>query len=124
MTDWTNASSSDTVVAASSGNVAAATATATLPAVAGRTNYISQVNFYFGGATGASIVLMTIVGLTGGTQTFPIAVPAGVTLGGFVSIPFYPPLPASGSNVAIVASCPTLGAGNTNAVMNVSGFYL
>src|SRR5262249_31577165 len=52
-----------TAVANSSGNVAAATATATLPAAAGKTTWIEGFDVTAAGATAASIVQMTITGL-------------------------------------------------------------
>jgi hypothetical protein len=108
---------------ASSGNVAAATATATLAAVAAKTNYIVGVDVNGGGATAASIISCTITGLIGGTATFSLPIPAGVAVGLTpLSIRFPEPLPASAVNVAIVASCPTFGSGNTNATVNAYGF--
>lgn len=107
----------------SSGNVAAATATATQPAVAGTMNWLFGFDVYGGGATAASIINCTVTGLAGGTATYNVAVPAGVT--GSISplnIRFPEPLPASAVNVAIVTSCPTFGAGNTNATVNSYGF--
>jgi hypothetical protein len=107
---------------ASSGNVAAATATATLPAIATKTNYLTQVDINGGGATAASIINCTITGLVGGTATYPFAVLTGAAVGNSLSIKLPAPLPASAINVAIVASCPSFGAGNTNAAVNAYGF--
>jgi hypothetical protein len=107
---------------ASSGNVAAATATATLPAIATKTNYLTQVDINGGGATAGSIINCTVTGLVGGTATYPFAVIAGVTLNNSLSIKPPAPIPASAVNVPIVASCPTFGAGNTNAAVNAYGF--
>lgn len=110
-------------VAASSGNVAAAQAQATLAASPGNITYISGFDFTFAGATGASAVLLTVVGLAGGTQSFVVTVPAGAAIGGVPLLVRYPePLPASAPNTAIVVTCPSLGAGNTNACLNVQGF--
>lgn len=108
---------------ASSGNVAAATATATLAAVAAKTNYITGWDVNAGGATAASIVSCTVTGLAGGTETRALPVVAGVTAPNTPLVVRYPaPIPASAVNVAIVVSCPTLGAGNTNATVNAYGF--
>jgi len=52
---------------ASSGNVAAVTATATLAAVAAKTNYLTKVDINGGGATAGSIINCAITGLVGGT---------------------------------------------------------
>lgn len=109
----------------SSGNVAAGTATATMPAVVNRTNWISGFEFTSAGATAASVVNCTLSGVIGGPMNFVLAVVAGATLGNTPLIAeFTNPIPASGINVAISASCPSLGAGNTNATMNVHGFLL
>lgn len=112
-----------TAVTAASGNVAAGTATATLPAVALKTNSITGFSITGGGATGASVISCTVVGLIGGTQTYTFAVPAGATLGATPFVRTYSwPVPASAVNTAIVVSCPTFGAGNTNASVNAEGF--
>lgn len=113
-----------TPVGASSGNVAAATATATLAAVAGKTTYLCGFSITGGGATAASLVQPTVVGLIGGTFTYTIAVPAGVTLGiPAMNRSFNPCMPASAPNVSIVVSSPTFGAGNTNVTINAEGYY-
>lgn len=114
-----------TALQGSSGNVAAAAATVTFAAVAAKTNYLSGLDITGGGATAASIILATVVGLLGGTRTYAIAVPAGVTLGILpLTLRFDPPLPASAVNTAIVVSAPSFGAGNTNAVTNAQGYLL
>lgn len=111
-----------TATAASSGNVANASAVATLAAVAAKTNYLSGVEITFAGATAASVVLATITGLLGGTQTIVVPVPAGVAVAGVpVLLNFYPPHPASAVNTAIAVTLPALGAGNTNACVNARG---
>lgn len=109
-------------VQASSGNVAAASAVATMPAVAGKLNYISGFDLFVGGATAGSHVDVAVSGLAGGTRSFPVVVPAGATLGGPVTKSFDPPLPASAVNTAIVVTMPTLGTGNTKASAAVRGF--
>lgn len=108
---------------ASSGNVAAATATATLAAVAAKTNYLTGVDIDTAGATAAACVNLTITGLVGGTQTVPFCTLAGVAVQNpRVQIRPPAPLPASAVNVAIVVALPSLGAGNTNAAVNAYGF--
>jgi hypothetical protein len=109
-------------IAASSGNVAAATAAATLAAVTGALNYLSGFSVSGAGATGALVVSVTVTGLEAGTLTFTYTAVAGVTLANTpLFVEFNPPLPASGEGVAIVVSCPTLGAGNTNNTTNAWG---
>jgi hypothetical protein len=109
-------------VAASSGIVANAAATASLPAVAAKTNSIAGFQITGLGATGASTVLVTLTGVLGGTQTYEIAVPAGATTPITpLIVSFSTPLPATGPNVAITVSAAAFGAGNTNAEANIQG---
>lgn len=111
-----------TAVGASSGNVANAQAQASLAAVAGKTNYLTGFTITFSGATAASVVLATVTGLAGGTQTFVVAVPAGVTVQGqTLNVDLAVPMPASAANTAITITLPALGAGNTNAAVNIRG---
>lgn len=112
-------------VGATSGVVAAATATAAIPAVAGRLAYLDGFEFTFGGATAGSEVTATITGLAAGTKSYVITVPTGAAgLGGSLVVRFPRPLAASGVNTAITFSCPTLGAGNTAACANIDGHYV
>lgn len=114
-----------TAVVAGSGNVANAAATATLAAVAAKTNYLSGFIVTGAGATAASVVALTITGLLGGTRTQNIVVPAGVTTSIIPLTPsFVPPLPASAVNTAIVVSAAAFGAGNTNAAVMAYGFVV
>lgn len=118
---------------ASSGNVAAALASATLAAFgqsanlgsASRTTYITGFELTGGGATAASIITGTITGLMGGTISFNVAIPVGATVGITPLVVEFPtPLPASAQATSIVVSFPSFGAGNTNACLNVHGFQL
>jgi len=114
-----------TPVHASSGNQANAPAIATLPAVSGKTNYLTGIDFTGGGAAAGGLVTATIVGLLGGTRTYTFTVPTGVTLGAQpLLLPFNPPLTASASNIAIVVTLPALGAGSTNASSNAQGYVV
>lgn len=112
-------------VSSSSGNVAAASAAATLAGAAAKTTYIAGFRCGGGGATAASLVNITITGLLGGTATYTMGAVAGATL---ISQPvlaeFWPPIPASAVNTAIVVTMPSLGAGNTNASCNAWGYQL
>lgn len=113
-------------VQASSGNVAAGVATATLPAGGANVmTYLSGFEFTGAGATAGSIVALTVTGVIGGTMTYNIPVPTGAT----VSIPplvveFNPPLQASALNTAISVSVGSLGAGNTNSAVCAHGYQL
>lgn len=112
----------------SSGDVAAATATATLPAASGVTTYIEGFDLTGGGATGAGVIVGTITGLQTqtGTLTFDVAIAAGATAPmnaqGGLFVRFPTPIPASAPNTAIVVSFPTFGAGNLHACVTAYGF--
>lgn len=113
-----------TPVTASSGNVAAASGVATIPAVANRTAWITGFMITSAGSTGAAVVNPTITGVIGGTITLVYTSVAGVTLGNaplLVTLPV--PIPATGANVAIVVTVPSLGTGNTNAAVSAFGYY-
>lgn len=106
----------------SSGVVGNATATATIPAVAGKTAYIAGYAISGEGASAVSNVTFTITGLAGaggGTYNAQINAPGVVTTGmsvGPLNVSFNPPLPASAVNTAIVSSLPALGSGNVTAI--------
>ena len=111
------------MINASSGNVAAATATATLPATAGKTTYICGFSITSSGSTGALVVSPTVTNLVSGTATFTYTSAAGVTVANApLVVPFNPCLPASAANTTIVVSMPSLGAGNTNTTVNAWGY--
>lgn len=108
-------------ISASSGNVAAAAANATLTSAAGRMVYITGFTITGAGATAGSIIAVTITGVVGGTQTYNLVVPAGATLPVSLSVSFPWPLAATGMNTNIVVNVPSFGAGNTNAATVVYG---
>lgn len=113
------------ITSASSGNVAAATATATLAAVTGKTTYITGFSITGAGATAASVVNPTVTGILGGTQTYTLAVTAGAGLANTpLNIFFDPAIPASSVNGAIAVVCPSLGSGNTNNTVNAWGYQI
>lgn len=112
-----------TPVQVSSGNVAAATATAALPAVAAKTNFLSGFQINAGGATAGACVTATVVGLLGGTASYTYCSVTGAGLPSpSLMVRFDPAQPASAVNTAITLSVPSLGAGNTNATANIQGF--
>jgi hypothetical protein len=110
-------------VNASSGNVAAATATATLPATPGKITYITGFQMTAGGSTAVSSVTCTVTNVVTGTlsYTFSTAATADSPSPALI-VNFNPPLPANAPNTTIVASCPALGAGNAHAAMTAQGF--
>lgn len=109
-------------ITASSGNVAAATATATLTGKPGMSTYITGFVICGGGATAASVVQATVTGVTGGTMTLPIGIPAGATAGVNFQVNFPLPIPSSALNTNIVVSVPSFGTGNTNAAVVAYGY--
>jgi hypothetical protein len=112
-----------TPITASSGNVAAAAATATLAGAANVTTYITGFEFTSAGSTAAAVVTITITGTVSGTLSYTYASVAGATLANQpLIVQFSPPIPASAANTSIVVSCPSLGAGNTNATMVAHGY--
>lgn len=114
-----------TQVTGSSGNVAAATATATLTAVAGKTTYITGFEVTGAGATGALVVTVTVTGTITGTLSYTYTAVAGAAVGNAPLIVTFPiPVAASATNTNIVVSCPTLGVGNTNNTVVAHGFNL
>lgn len=112
-------------VSSSSGIVANSNAVATLPAVSGKTNYITGFSCTGLGATALANVVITVAGLIGGTASYNFQFPAGVTnICTPVHVTFPVPIPASATNVAIVVTLPAAGAGNTSASCNAYGFVL
>ena len=107
----------------SSGNVANASAIATIPAVAAKTTFITGFEITGAGATAGSVVIATVTGLLGGTASYIVSVPTGAIMGITpLQVIFNPPLPGSAVNTAIVVSLPALGAGNTNAATVAHGY--
>ena len=73
-----NYPASSSPLSSASGNVANASAVATLSGSVG-TTYISGFEVTGGGATAAALVSVTVAGLIGGTATYTIGVVAGAT---------------------------------------------
>src|SRR5262245_24612427 len=114
-----------TPISASSGNVANASAVATLASVTGRTTFICGFALTSAGSTGAAIVSPTVTNVITGTQTYTYATVAGVTLGNTpLIVNFNPCLPANAVSTTIVVTLPALGAGNTNATATAWGYQL
>jgi hypothetical protein len=112
-----------TYESASSGNQANAAATASLAGAVGKSTWVTGFEITAGGATAASLVVATLTGVLGGTQSYVFAVPAGATVGATpLVVEFNPPLPSSAANTAITLTLPALGAGNTNAIVNIHGY--
>lgn len=104
--------------------VAAVANNQTLAATAGKRTFIS--GFLIGGlgATGASVIAVTVSGIAV-TMTFRVNIPAGVgVIVPQMFITFPRPIPASADNTAIVVNVPTYGAGNTVADAAAWGFSI
>ena len=106
------------------GNTGAAAAlTATIGGVlAGHTNYLAGFAVSGGGATAASVIAVTVTGLAGGTKTWYLAIPAGVTSQVLLQQTFPRPLPGILGGAAIVVNVPSFGAGNTAAAVMAWGY--
>lgn len=116
--------SNQTPLIAKSGNVANASAAATLTGTATTTVYLAGFEVSGSGATAALPVTVTIAGLLGGTIQYTYNFVAGALLGNTpLVVEFDPPLPASAVNTAIVVTCPASGAGGTNNTVVAHGFY-
>lgn len=114
-----------TSVTGSSGNVANASAVATLPGAASKTTWITGFQCTAAGATAAAVVNATVTGAISGTMTYTFAYPAGATAGATpLQVTFPTPVAASAANTAIVVTLPAGGAGNTNAACTAQGFQL
>jgi Mg/Co/Ni transporter MgtE len=110
-------------ITASSGNVAAATATCTLPALAGKTTYLTGFVITAGGATAAAVVTGSVSGIVNGPDSFTYGAPAGATAYATpLVVMSHFGLPGTAINTAIVISMPSLGAGNTNTTITCSGY--
>lgn len=112
-----------TVLGASSGSVANAIASAALAATVDARNVICGFSITSTGATAAAVVSVTVTGVAGGTQTYIYATVAGAAVANqSLTIHFNACVPAAAIGTAITVSLPALGAGNTNAAVNVWGY--
>lgn len=111
------------ITVGASGNVAAGTAAASLAATAGYQNFVTGFQITSSGSTAAAVVDVTLTGLVGGTITYSYTTVAGATLKNDPLIVTFPtPIPATGANVAITLSVPSLGAGNAHTGVAIQGF--
>jgi hypothetical protein len=110
-----------------SATAAASASNASLPAVAGKTNWIEGFDLSGCAATTGSTIAVTITGLAGGTMTFSVAIQGTVTNpafggNGIYSVRFPEPLPASAVNTAITVNVPSFGGGSTAQSCCAYGF--
>lgn len=85
--------------------------------------YMSAFSVTLGGATAGAVVKAVITGLLGGTVTYNIGVPTGVTSAVSLSRDFgmYPPVQAV-VGTPITLTVDAAGAGNTAASCALHGF--
>lgn len=108
-----------------SGNKANASAVGTLTPTATTTAFITGFEVTGSGATAALPVTVTVAGLLGGTQSYTYSFAAGVLVANSpLAVTFFPALPASAVNTAIVVTCPASGAGGTNNTVVAHGYYV
>lgn len=108
---------------AASAQVSAAANNQTLAAQTGRRTFISGFTVDGLGATGASVINVTVTGVLGGTITYVLPIVAGATTQiAPLRVEFPRPIPASADNTAIVVNVPSFGAGNTQANASAHGF--
>jgi hypothetical protein len=97
----------------------------TFPAVPGRTIYLTGLQAGGLGATTAAQQFVQVAGIAGGTCSWAIGVPAGVTVSvPSMVVPFTPPLIASGPNVAVVSTLFSFGAGNVGQSLTAWGYMI
>lgn len=112
-------------VSCSTGNVANATSTCTMPATTGKTTYVTGFDITGSGATVGAAVTCTLTNTNSGTISYTYVITAGALL---VNTPlirsFAPPLKGTAANTAPVLSCPAGGTGNTNMTLNAYGYEL
>jgi len=97
--------------------------TATLPAAAGKTTYVTSLQASATGASAPSVVNVTLVGALGGTLSWQKVNPSGSEMP-VLSLNFNPPCPASALNTALVLTMPAAGAGTVGQSVSIQGFQL
>ena len=113
------------VVAGVSATAANAVTTATLPAVAGKRNYITGFTITGAGSTLGNVVQATLSGLSVPDLRYTVAAPANI-LSPIqpINVQFDPPIPAAAVNAAITMTVPAVGLGNTAVTVDLYGYVL
>ena len=105
---------------------AAGAASAIAPAVAAvaaKFGYCTGFRVDGLGATGASVITVTLTGLKVGTLSFPFSVPAGAGVAVVPLVVTFPqPLPTNAVNTAVTLNVPSFGAGNTSSIGQIYGY--
>jgi hypothetical protein len=113
-----------TPIIGKSGNVANASAAATLTGTATTTVYLAGFEVSGSGSTVGLPVTVTVAGLLGGTIQYTYSFQAGALIANTpLIVEFNPPLPASAVNTPIVVTCPAGGTGATNNTVTAHGFF-
>lgn len=113
-----------TPIIGKSGNVANASAAATLTGTSTTTVYLAGFEISGSGATVGLPVTVTVAGLLGGTIQYTYSFQAGALIANTpLIVAFNPPLPAAAVNTPIVVTCPAGGTGATNNTVTAHGFY-
>ena len=85
--------------------------------------FISGFEVTYGGATAGSVKQVTLSGLLGGTLTYELVVPTGVTTGGYpLIVDFEVPLAGVDQNTDVVLALPAMGAGQVGASAVLHGY--
>lgn len=114
----------DIPIVASSGNVAAAAAVATIPSVEGKIAHLLAIQIEGLGATAGSTKTATVTGVADDLLSYPVVVEAGAAEPNADVHKRFPfGIPQDDAEVDIVVTCPSLGAGNTNNIVTIFGFY-
>lgn len=114
-----------TPINATSGIVANAQGQASLPGTSGKTTYIKGFHVSGSGATVGLPVSVVIANLISANMSFIYCATAGALLVNTpLAVYFDEAIPASAVNTAITVTCPALGLGNTNNVVNAWGYQL
>lgn len=112
-----------TALANSSGNVANASAVATLTGAVSISTYISGFTVTAAGATAGLPVIVTVTGLSGGTLSYIFSFPTGALVGATpLVVTFSTPMISSAANTNIVVTLPAGGVGNTHAAVSAIGY--
>jgi hypothetical protein len=109
-----------TPISASNTGAAAAAVSATLPAVAGKTTYLTG---FCVTSTNPAAAENGLVAVTGTISTLDFEFVEGVSLGGQLCPPLPKPIPASAADTPIVVTLPAITSGGAGAV-TAYGFQL
>jgi hypothetical protein len=104
---------------ASATAAAAAACSATLAGQSSKTTYLTGFTVTSGNATAAVVGTVTITGTIGGSLNYVFVEPTAS--GGYLSVSFPQPIPASAQNTAITVTLAALTGGANSAVV-VTGY--